>query len=34
MTEQIRAAADGGILTLTLTRPEKKNALTDRKSVV
>jgi enoyl-CoA hydratase/carnithine racemase len=29
MTEQIRAAADGGILTLTLTRPEKKNALTN-----
>jgi enoyl-CoA hydratase/carnithine racemase len=29
MTEQIRIAQEGGVLTLTLARPEKKNALTN-----
>ncbi len=29
MTEHVLAALDGGVLTLTLNRPEKRNALTD-----
>ncbi|MGY3370001.1 enoyl-CoA hydratase/carnithine racemase [Bradyrhizobium sp. GM2.4] len=29
MTEHVRIRNDGGILTLTLARPDKKNALTD-----
>jgi len=29
MSEQIRAETDGGMMTLTFARPEKKNAITD-----